>query len=88
MLKLLLVSSAYACIVQVVHGIKKDPHSIPEERRQAVTLLQSALEHIIPVSEQRLKNTSMNLAKVYYEKVSHCFATLVHVHILLWFMHQ
>ncbi len=70
MLKLLLVSSAYACIMQVVYAMKKDPTSVTTERRSAVTLLQSALEHIIPASEAKLKSTSMSLAKDYFKKVS------------------
>ncbi len=80
MLKLLLVSSAYACIMQVVYAMKKDPHSITEERRAAVTQLQSALEQIIPASEHRLKSTAMGLAKEYFKKVilfSACLRRLV-----------
>jgi len=70
MLKLLLVSSAYACIMEVVRKMKAEPGSISEQRRASATHLQSALEQIIPPSEQRLKNTAMQLAKQYYEKVS------------------
>ncbi len=70
MLKLLLVSSAYACIMQVVYTMKKDPQSVTTERRSAVTQLQSALEQIIPASEVKLKSTSMSLAKDYFKKVS------------------
>ncbi|XP_064393950.1 probable ubiquitin carboxyl-terminal hydrolase FAF-X [Halichondria panicea] len=69
MLKLLLVSSAYACIMQVVYTMKKDPQSVTTERRSAVTQLQSALEQIIPASEVKLKSTSMSLAKDYFKKL-------------------
>lgn len=49
--------------------MKKDSRSVTEERRSAVTQLQSALEHIIPAAEQRLKNVSMGIAKQYFEEV-------------------
>lgn len=68
MLKLLLLSSAYAIIVKVVQDIKLG--TVTEERHHSAQQLQSTLEHIILTTEQKLKNASTQLAKQHFEKVS------------------
>lgn len=67
MLKLLLLSSAYAIIVKVVQDIKLG--TVTEERHHSAQQLQSTLEHIILTTEQRLKNASTQLAKQHFEKL-------------------
>lgn len=75
-LKLLLVSSAYASIFKVVLEMKQDAKSVSEERHSMAKQLQTALEQILPSADHKLKNVSMNLAKLYVEKVS----TVMHIH--------
>ena len=67
MLKLLLLSSAYAVIVKVVQDIKLG--TVTEESHHSAQQLQNTLEHIILASEQKLKSTCTQLAKQHYEKV-------------------
>ena len=67
MLKLLLLSSAYAIIVKVVQDIKLG--TVTEERHHSAQQLQSTLEHIILITEQKLKNASTQLAKQHFDKV-------------------
>lgn len=67
MLKLLLLSSAYAIIVKVVQDIKLG--TVTEERHHGAQQLQSTLEHIILNAEQNLKTTSTQLARQHFEKV-------------------
>lgn len=68
MLKLLLLSCAYAVIVKVVQDMKVG--SVTEERHHSAQQLQSTLEHIILVTEQKLKNASTQLAKQHFDKVT------------------
>ena len=67
MLRLLLTASAYACIMEVVQDMKVK--QVSEERHKAATVLQTALQHIIPITDQRLKLTSTMLARQHWEKV-------------------
>ncbi len=69
MLKLMLMSSAFACIIHVAHDVKRDAQSVSEERHRAATGLQNTLHQIIPVAEQRMKSVATHLAKQYCEKV-------------------
>ena len=69
-LKLLLVSSAYASIFQVVLELKQEEKSVSEERHTKAKQLQAALDQVIPSSEHKLKNVSINLAKLFPDKVS------------------
>jgi hypothetical protein len=75
MLKLLLISSAYAIIVKVVQDMKVG--AVTEERHHSAQQLQSTLEHIILVTEQKLKNASTQLAKQHFDKVVVHRCTLV-----------
>ena len=68
-LKLLLVSAAYAAIFQVVIELKQEEKTVSEERHTKAKQLQTALEQIIPASEHKLKTVSMNLAKLFVDKV-------------------
>ena len=68
-LKLLLVSAGYASIYQVVLELKQEEKAVSEERRAKAKQLQTALDQIIPASEHKLKNVSMNLAKLFVDKV-------------------
>ena len=68
MLKLLLLSCAYAVIVKVVQDMKVG--TVTEERHHSAQQLQSTLEHIILVTEQKLKNASTQLAKQHFDKVT------------------
>jgi ubiquitin carboxyl-terminal hydrolase 9/24 len=67
MLRLLLTASAYGCIVQVVQEMKNN--QVSDERHKAATILQTALQNIIPVNEQKLRHTSSMLARQYWEKL-------------------
>lgn len=69
-LKLLLVSSAYASIFQVVIELKQEDKTVSEERHSRAKQLQAAVDQIIPSSEHKLKNVSMSLAKLFVDKVS------------------
>ena len=70
-LKLLLISSAYASIYQVIMEMKLEGGKVvSEERRYMAKYLQTALDQIIPSTEHKLKNVCMNLAKTYAEKVT------------------
>ena len=77
MLKLLLVASAYASIVQVIRDMKRDSRSVSTETHRSATQLQTTLEQIIPMAEQKLKNASTNLAKQHYELVCVCVCVCV-----------
>ena len=68
MLKLLLLSSAFAIIVKVVQDMKVG--TLTEERHHSAQQLQATLEHIILTTEQKLKSTSTQLAKQHYDKVT------------------
>ena len=68
-LKLLLVSSAYASIFQVVLELKQEGVTVSEERHGMAKHLQAALEHILPASEHNLKTVSTQLAKLFVSKV-------------------
>ena len=74
-LKLLLVSSAYASIYQVVLELKQEGKAVSEERHSMAKQLQAALDQIIPSSEHKLKNVSMNLAKLFVDKVHYIYLT-------------
>ena len=69
-LKLLLMASAYACIVQVLHDMKKDVATVTEERHRAATQLKATLECITPVADQRMSTKATMLARQFYMKVS------------------
>ena len=68
-LRLLLMASAYSGIVQLVQELKRDPKQVSEERHKAASVMQTALQHIIPATEQKLKHTATQLAKQHREKV-------------------
>ena len=68
-LKLLLVSAAYASIFQVVIELKQEEKTVSEERHSKAKQLQTALDQIISSSEHKLKNVSMTLAKLFVDKV-------------------
>ena len=69
-LKLLLLASAYASIFQVMLEVKLEGgKAVSEERQHTAKSLQAVLDQIIPSSEHKLKNVSMNLAKLYTDKV-------------------
>ena len=72
-LKLLLVSSAYAVIFQVVLELKQEGVTVSEERHSMAKQLQAALDHIVPSSDHKLKNVSMALAKLFVDKVGTTF---------------
>ncbi|CAI8002162.1 Probable ubiquitin carboxyl-terminal hydrolase FAF-X [Geodia barretti] len=67
MLKLLLMASAYGCIVHVVQDMKNK--QVSDERHKAAMVLQTALQNIIPVNEQKLRHTASMLARQYWEKL-------------------
>ena len=69
-LKLLLMASAYACIVQVLHDMKKEVATVTEERHRAATQLKATLECITPVADQRMSTKATMLARQFYMKVS------------------
>ena len=69
-LKLLLMASAYAYIVQVLHDMKKDVATVTEERHRAATQLKATLECITPVADQRMNSKATMLARQFYMKVS------------------
>ena len=69
------MASAYACIVQVLHDMKKDVATVTEERHRAATQLKATLECITPVADQRTSTKATMLARQFYMKVS----MLVHV---------
>lgn len=93
MMKLLVTASAYGCIIHVVQDMKttqvhmlhlamcvceKDELlQVSEERHKAAMVLQTALQNIIPINEQKLKQTASMLARQYWEKVrvgvAYCF---------------
>lgn len=78
-LKLLLVSSAYASICQVVIDMKQDGgKGVSDERRYMAKYLQTALDQIISSTEHKLKNVSMHLAKLYTDKVRACLLSLAY----------
>ena len=66
MLKLLLASSGYAVIVQVVYELKQ---SANDEKHRAATHLQSTVQAILPANEHKLRNTATAIAKQHCEKV-------------------
>ena len=64
------MASAYACIVQVLHDMKKDVATVTEERHRAATQLKATLECITPVADQRMSTKATMLARQFYMKVS------------------
>ncbi len=72
MLKLMLMASAYACIIGVVNDVKRGLQSVSDERHRAATVLQNALTFIVPMSEHKMKLVATNLAKQYFDKVCVC----------------
>ena len=87
-LKLLLVSAAYASIFQVVIELKQEDKTVTEERHAKAKQLQTALDQILPSSEHKLKNVSMTLAKLFVDKVSgmwHCWYIREYQHDLAKF---
>lgn len=96
----MLTASAYACIVQVVHDMKRDSRSVTDERHRAATVLQTTLQHVIPLAEQKMKTTATNLAKQYYDKVGeasvsgremfhvHSIGLIVHTCIILYVLYK
>ena len=50
-----------------------------DERHKAAMVLQTALQNIIPLNEQKLRHTSSMLARQYWEKV---IASVLYCHFL------
>ena len=80
MLKLLLLSSAYAIILEVVQDIKRG--RVTEERHHNAQQLQRTLEHDLLTTEQKLKYASAQLAKQHFEKV--CYFVCQRIMIVSW----
>ena len=66
-----------------VHELPRVSHTciiiqVSDERHKAAMVLQTALQNILPVNEQKLRHTASMLARQYWEKVH-----FLHTHVLV-----
>ena len=64
--------------------MKQEGKKVSEERHLAAKQLQTALDQVIPSSENKLKSVSMNLAKFHIDTVCPCVGFCITVgHLIL-----
>ena len=71
-LKLLLISQAYAFIISVSNEIKANVRAMNGERHLAACHVQDAINLIVTGTEQKLKQAAMGIAKNVSSKVVDC----------------